>query len=141
MGSLSQILRGDAAAFEFINGIHQPIQKFRLGFHSGISLQAAAELTGNSCHGNDPATVIDLAGAGWKDELFVKPGAKASYALEYAMILHIFGRNDLALQLAEIACEDAAKLPKLLEKARTARTYYRKINDISAGIKVPDLKK
>lgn len=89
----------------------------------------------------DPATVIDLAGAGWKDELFVKPGAKASYALEYAMILHIFGRNDLALQLAEIACEDAAKLPKLLEKARTARTYYRKINDISAGIKVPDLKK
>lgn len=89
----------------------------------------------------DPALIVDLAAAGWKKELFTKPGSRAAYALEYAMIMHIFGRNEIACGLAEIACKEAEKIPALLKKAEAARAYYRKIRDISPAIKMPDLKK
>lgn len=89
----------------------------------------------------DLRTAIDLAAAGWQSQAFATPAARAMYALDYARILHSIGRNDLAAQLAQSACNDLADAPKQLAKAQTALTYYKKMSAIAPSVNLPDLKK
>lgn len=86
-------------------------------------------------------TVLDLAQAGWQSQAFSSPAARAAYALDYARILHSIGRNDLAVQLAQTACDDLADAPKQLPKAQAALTYYKKMTAIAPTVTLPDLKK
>ena len=57
-GGMLQILSADAAALEFIHGVHQLQQEFRLGLHRGIGLQPAGQLPGRRRHGHHPSAVI-----------------------------------------------------------------------------------
>lgn len=84
---------------------------------------------------------FDLAETGWKSQAFKTPVDKGLFAMDYASILHLAGRNDLAVELAKIACENLKGKDKYLPKAEKALLYYSKLNEIAPALKLPDLKK
>ena len=59
-----QILRGDAAAFEFVHRIQKPRQKFRSCLHGCIGFQLACQHSGGGCHGDEPSAVVQTFGNG-----------------------------------------------------------------------------
>ena len=103
-------------------------------------------------HGKNPAVMIKFASifsrlpvkemqiahvhsflsSGWRNGKFKDDAAKAEYAIEYAKLMHTFGRADIALKLAMYA-EKKLK-GKAAEGAADAVIYYKKILANSAKL-------
>ena len=103
-------------------------------------------------HGKDPAVMIKFASmfarlpvkemqitqihsflsSGWRNGKFKDDAEKAAYAIEYAKLMHTFGRADIALKLAMFA--EQKSTGKAKEGARDAAAYYKKIIANSAKL-------
>ncbi len=85
--------------------------------------------------------VLDLAETGWQSGNFKNKEQRGLYALDYAMILHSIGRNDLAVKVVRFACENLKNGSKEQKRAQEALLYYTKLHEIAPSAKEPDLKK
>ena len=72
--------------------------------------------------------------AGWKNGKFKDPAAKGKYAIDYAKMMHNFGRTDLAYKLALWASQNLKGRAK--EGAVEAAGYYKKIMDFAPSIEI-----
>ena len=61
-GGRHQVRRGDAAAFEHIHPVQQPLQEFRLGLHRCVGFQLAVKLPHRRGHGYDSAPFVQGGG-------------------------------------------------------------------------------
>ncbi len=57
-GGVHQVLRGNAAALEFVHGVHQFREKFRPGLHGGVGFQLAVKLPHGGGHGNHSSALV-----------------------------------------------------------------------------------
>ncbi len=107
----------------------------------GILMAFAIAEMGRSSESLDVARVLSLAALGWKSSGFRSDLEKGLFALEYAKMVHTFGRTDLAVILAQKAYTLLKAEPKRQEAAKKAALYYAKLQVAAAGIKIPDLQK
>jgi hypothetical protein len=84
---------------------------------------------------------LDLAETGWQSGIFKNKTARGHYAMDYALILHRIGRNDLAEKVAGFACENLKPDSQEQKRAKEMLLYYSKLNKIAPTVKEPDLKK
>lgn len=57
-GGVHQVLRGNAAALEFVHGVDQFREEFRPGLHRSVGLQLAVKLPHGGGHGNHPSALV-----------------------------------------------------------------------------------
>ena len=96
---------------------HSTDPKVMINFASHFSRMSAKDMQINLIH--------NFLHAGWCNGKFKNDTEKANYAIDYAKLMHSFGRTDLAYKLALFA-EQKLKGPAK-NGASEAVTYYKKI--------------
>ena len=72
--------------------------------------------------------------SGWKNGKFKTPADKGKFAIDYAKMMHNFGRTDLAYKLALWASQNLKDQAR--EGAVEAAAYYKKIMDFAPSIEI-----
>ena len=94
----------------------------------------AGKLSALSAKEFRPDLVTALLQTGWQAK-FANNGDKARFAVDYAKVMHNYGRIDLAIQLAARAVELFAT-PQEKNGANAALLYYKKIYAVAQKLKL-----